>query len=262
MTENPLIYIINEHVRYDSLSGSLFSPEYNPDTIQLSRPGNHILALFMENQNKLLTRDFLLTNVWESQGLDASNNSLNNHVSILRKAFARCGCDDIIKTVPKQGLIFTPQSITVESAIESVADENIRIEGTASLTPAVESKRKSRKKIYLSIVLLFICIIILLIPEVYKKITLSRLRQEVFAYRECLFYIADDNTKLLNKNFVKGRIDLFLEKHAPDCDQKLNVYFFYEKMKDAAGQELVSQLVSYCPYDSKAQCTNYQDYVK
>lgn len=46
--------------------------------------------------------------VWDDYGLQASNSSLNQYISILRRALSAFGCEELIITVPKMGFRLNP----------------------------------------------------------------------------------------------------------------------------------------------------------
>lgn len=257
-----MIYIINEHLKYDPLSATLYSPENHSDTLILTRVNNSILLQFVNNNNQLLTRHHLLKEVWENQGLDSSNNNLNNHISILRKSLAKCGCDDIIKTIPKKGLMFTANSVTSlprEGELPTSQDQLTLIK-PKSLTPLSIQKKSQAVPLLKITAFLVLILIIVGFPNFYENMSLSSFREEVLRVDQCRFYVTDNDTKSLSKEYIKARIEDFLTLKKFSCDKlKSNVYFFYSEIRDAVGRDTMTQIISYCPYNSSAQCINYKE---
>lgn len=258
-----MIYVINEHLKYDPLSATLYSPEHHSDTLILTRVNNSILLQFVNNNNQLLTRHHLLKEVWENQGLDSSNNNLNNHISILRKSLAKCGCDDIIKTIPKKGLMFTANSVTslARAGETSPSQDELTLIKPKSLAPL--SPQNNPQPIPFFKITAFLVLILLIIgfPNFYEKMDLSSFREEVLSVEQCRFYVTDNDTKSLSKEYIKTRIEDFLKMKKISCHQlKSNVYFFYSEIKDAMGRDTITQIISYCPYNSSAQCINYKEH--
>lgn len=108
-------YLIANAVIYDSEAG-LLSSQNNPDSEQkrLTPTANRILRLLIESCGRTVTREELLAGVWESQGQTASNSSLNQYVSILRKTFyTYFELDGVIVSVPRLGFT-VPDIISVE----------------------------------------------------------------------------------------------------------------------------------------------------
>lgn len=101
-------YLINETIVFDSITGSLHLTGEENTSIQLSRPSTLLLTELIANAGKTSSREELLTNVWEKNGLIPSSNNLSNHISYLRKTFRELGLDDnVIATVPKEGFRLT-----------------------------------------------------------------------------------------------------------------------------------------------------------
>lgn len=79
----------------------------------------------------MVSREEMFTNVWDKNGLQASNNSLSQYISLIRKGLKELGCEhEIIQTVPRvgffiaEGLVATieePPSVTVTSLAPSKA---------------------------------------------------------------------------------------------------------------------------------------------
>ncbi|WP_440515034.1 winged helix-turn-helix domain-containing protein [Serratia sarumanii] len=258
-----MIYVINEHLRYDPLSATLSSLENHHETLTLSRVNNGIMFLFVNNNNKLISRSDILKEIWENQGIDSSNNNLNNHISILRKSLAQCGCNEIIKTIPKNGLIFSANSVT--SLARERETPHTFNESTASEKKNLKDNSIRNRHAY-NILRVFILIslailIVFFAPKVYEEVKISSYRKEVFRLEQCRFYTTDDDTKLLSSEEIKYYLDVFLKEQKIDCSElKSNVYLFSRENKDALGRDAIFQLISYCPYNTSAQCINYKEY--
>lgn len=104
-----MIYVINNRIYFNYTENRVWSDEVNQ--IIIPRFSSEILALFLANNDKALSRDFMLTEVWEARALNGSNNNLNNYVSILRRKLSLLGGDNLIITIPKYGFSFTADSI-------------------------------------------------------------------------------------------------------------------------------------------------------
>ncbi|CAI2142869.1 Transcriptional regulatory protein, C terminal [Serratia fonticola] len=104
-----MIYVINNKIYFNHAENMVWSDEVNQ--IIIPRFSSEILALFLANNDKALSRDFMLTEVWEARALNGSNNNLNNYVSILRRKLSLLGGDNLIITIPKYGFSFTADSI-------------------------------------------------------------------------------------------------------------------------------------------------------
>ncbi|ANZ05411.1 winged helix-turn-helix domain-containing protein [Raoultella ornithinolytica] len=98
-------YLIESKVFYNAESGELIYIDIGvTEKHQLTKTANHILAVLMASHGKVVSRQSLLEQVWESRGHEASNSSLNQYISILRKKLSSLTRkDNIILTSPGVG---------------------------------------------------------------------------------------------------------------------------------------------------------------
>jgi DNA-binding winged helix-turn-helix (wHTH) protein len=63
--------------------------------------------------------------VWDAYGQEASNNSLNQYLSVLRKAFRNVGLEhEIIITVPKQGFLIKVNVDYDEEDVSTLSEQS------------------------------------------------------------------------------------------------------------------------------------------
>lgn len=119
-------YVINNKIKYHEDRSELVDLNAELPPQPLTATLNRLLSALVRNNNLVVSRDTLLTQVWEAHGQVASGNNLNNTISILRKMFAAMGEDDIIVTLPRQGFMFTAASLKTTDSLAPVALETIR----------------------------------------------------------------------------------------------------------------------------------------
>ena len=125
-------YIINNNNKYHEDRSELISLHDDIPPIALTATLNRLLSALVRNNNLVLSRETLLTQVWEAHGQVASGNNLNNTISILRKAFSSLGEEDIIVTLPRQGFMFTATELkTTDSLAEMLMVQNAAPVGKA-----------------------------------------------------------------------------------------------------------------------------------
>ncbi|MGP0936846.1 transcriptional regulator, partial [Serratia sp. CY74664] len=125
-------YIINNNIKYHEDRSELISLHDDIPPIALTATLNRLLSALVRNNNLVLSRETLLTQVWEAHGQVASGNNLNNTISILRKAFSSLGEEDIIVTLPRQGFMFTATELkTTDSLAEMLMVQNAAPVGKA-----------------------------------------------------------------------------------------------------------------------------------
>ncbi|HAT5000833.1 helix-turn-helix domain-containing protein [Serratia marcescens] len=101
-----MAYVINHRIIYRDNVSELCVIDDELVKISLTATVNRLLLLLVKNANQVLTREFLLSQVWGSYGQIESGNNLNNALSQLRKAFAELGEGEVLITLPKQGIQF------------------------------------------------------------------------------------------------------------------------------------------------------------
>ena len=124
-------YLINNEVTFRTDDGVLANLSSSDNSLTLSITANRIFTYLLEQEGKVVSRDEMFTNVWDKNGLQASNNSLSQYISLIRKGLQELGCEhEIIQTVPRvgffiaEGLVATieePPSVTVTSLAPSKA---------------------------------------------------------------------------------------------------------------------------------------------
>lgn len=111
-----MLYIINGQIIYDDVQCSISNAETN-DTMQLPATAARILSLFIRYHGSTLSRAEILSYVWEEYGYKASNNTLSQYVSLIRKNFQHLGLQtDLIITIPRTGFLL-PKSVEVKVII-------------------------------------------------------------------------------------------------------------------------------------------------
>ncbi|MBJ9062467.1 winged helix-turn-helix domain-containing protein [Citrobacter freundii] len=124
-------YLINNEVTFRTDDGVLANLSSSDNSLTLSITANRIFTYLLEQEGKVVSREEMFTNVWDKNGLQASNNSLSQYISLIRKGLKELGCEhEIIQTVPRvgffiaEGLVATieePPSVTVTSLAPSKA---------------------------------------------------------------------------------------------------------------------------------------------
>ena len=124
-------YLINNVVTFRTDDGVLANLSSSDNSLTLSITANRIFTYLLEQEGKVVSREEMFTNVWDKNGLQASNNSLSQYISLIRKGLQELGCEhEIIQTVPRvgffiaEGLVATieePPSVTVTSLAPSKA---------------------------------------------------------------------------------------------------------------------------------------------
>lgn len=106
------IYVLNHSVQFDVEQQTLL---VNDQQVRLDAKTSMLLAYFIRNSTRVLSRDELLEQVWS--GIVVNDNTVNWTISQLRKALGdKAEAATFIRTIPKKGYQLIAQLEFVESA--------------------------------------------------------------------------------------------------------------------------------------------------
>lgn len=125
-----MIYIIDDQVTYNSDDCTL-SHLPTQETLSLSISSGRLFEQLLNSEGEILSRDTLLTEVWDKYGLRGSNSNLNQYLSILRRALAAYGCENLIITIPKIGIRLNTEIKIARETVPATQVSDIR-EGTSA----------------------------------------------------------------------------------------------------------------------------------
>ena len=147
-----MIFLIAEKIKFNPEDGSLTHCA-TKETVKLTLTASRLLETLLRASEGILSREKLLTMVWDDYGLQASNSSLNQYISILRRALSAFGCEELIITVPKMGFRLNPD-ITLQLT------QTVPLSIPEQVTSQRTGKLFSLKNAYLTMIIvltLFIC---------------------------------------------------------------------------------------------------------
>lgn len=99
-----MIFTICGIVEFRSEDGVMWNLEHTDRRLTFTTIPARLLTYLLENADKVISREQLLDNIWEKYGLEPSNNSVNQYISLIRKSLIELGCEEeIIQTIPKVG---------------------------------------------------------------------------------------------------------------------------------------------------------------
>lgn len=150
-------FLIEKWVVFDSASCRLIHAQ-TADDVAISVTHAQLLSLLIEYQGFAVSRNEIFEKIFDVNGAHATNNNLNQNVSVLRKQIAALGIDnEVITTVPRVGFMISDSVL-----IEPLQDENV----TSESEPPLDSvNKKNVIKNYtarLGTVLLFLPVVLAL----------------------------------------------------------------------------------------------------
>ncbi|UIL54646.1 MULTISPECIES: helix-turn-helix domain-containing protein [Pantoea] len=143
-----MMYIIEEDFFYDEANNAIWHRLSENEKTQLPLTASRILCLLLENRGKVMSREHIFDEIWSNYGANASNNTLNQYVSLLRKKFEQLGFQgELIKTITRAGFLM-PEDLKVQQL------------GVVGKPVAIENKKPGKKIIITSVVCLLAITII------------------------------------------------------------------------------------------------------
>lgn len=269
-------YIINKSVVFNSDEGTLCLYENDQIITRLTKPATRLLLELIKNERNNVAREELLQNVWISYGFTASNASLNNYISELRKAFNQLGEQrEIIVTIPKFGFRLESEvNIPEQRKLPAAPDiwKEKKEEHSTELTEVAQDKKPAQpdeviplteellltddKVRYYKILwpLLFIATVTIGAILVFSNSRSLSLypRMEKISISGCNSYIlgnVDVTDELLKK------IDNFIKSEVINC-QESDIYYLEERLDN---KKIKSEFISACSKDAPthyASCLN------
>ncbi|ECG4848276.1 hypothetical protein E0V38_23820, partial [Salmonella enterica subsp. enterica serovar Newport] len=150
-------YKINKVINFRVDDGKIWNSLSPDKSVRLSIIPAKILSYLLENSKTIVKRNDLLDDIWNKNGLQASNNSLSQNISMLRKILQDMGADsDIIVTIPKVGLrIHESAIVEIEQGSSSTSDTAKNKPAPASLLVANKNKIRDVSIVVLIIISTF-----------------------------------------------------------------------------------------------------------
>lgn len=109
-----MLFEISQSVIFSPPDATLKRSQDEQSVIKLPLPASRLLEVLLMHHGEICEREYLLTEVWDTQGLTGSNGNLNHYISVLRKYFSELGIDNVIETIPRVGFRITRDISVVE----------------------------------------------------------------------------------------------------------------------------------------------------
>lgn len=106
-------FLINNSIIYNSDDGSLVNKNRRDDIIVLPHMAARVFTFLLINAGKVVPREAIFDYVWSGNEILASNNSLTQYVSFIRKAVIDLECqEELIKTIPRVGFYLSDDNVS------------------------------------------------------------------------------------------------------------------------------------------------------
>lgn len=261
-------YIIHKTIRYNSHEHTLEQTDGPHMVVTLTITMSRLLLFLIEKHGKNVTKDDILSQVWEAHGLRSSTNSLNKYISDLRQMFRTLGLDDeVIVTIPRVG--FSISSAIIISTVNNTEPES---DSTVAENPLEE--RRGGLLIY-RYVLLFI--VLLLLSGMLFYIFNSTGNDDIYTVVQKTYPVGMIDTcpvislKPVAENIKSRSIEItrhILDMRGRSCGAGIQYYIFYSE--DVIYHQRGRVFLADCPMRDRkvgrlASCVNfygvdYEDY--
>jgi DNA-binding winged helix-turn-helix (wHTH) protein len=234
-----MYFILNKTVKFypDINELSIINEQHN--SIVLSKPASRLLLTLIQNANDVVSRDYLLKNVWEDYGYTPSNNNLYMAISELRKALSSLGGEgEVLVTIPRVGLKLEAMVDVLEKTDKHDNKSEINLENEINSEFEISTERgiethSLKSKLYTKLKIAASLSLILLSSGhfflKYKKTLpiIDSNDEYVFKYGACDVFSHSLSLGLVSNNdeLKKGIINK-LQEHNISCDSaRKNIYF-------------------------------------
>lgn len=269
-------YIINHQITFCNENRTLSLLNNVENSLVLSAPASRLLLTLIINKNTPLTREYLLTTVWEDYGFTASGSNLNNYISELRKCLTHLEPNFAgIITIPKVGFQFIAHIETLLS--EHLQPENVTTLHIASplLTPddntptgnEFNNTNKNFKKkpsqqpydnrlYYLklfikknTVVLIMITLPLIIIMIYLYLISHNEIGTEnsrlIFTKDNCSIYALDEFTILSNEEIIQ-KIENDLNGERINCNNNNQYDIYYSYLSKSESRLYNTEFIGVC----------------
>lgn len=240
-----MFFICNNSLLFDPEAHAISLVGQPESVLSLSAPAVRLLQEFIKHRGRDLSREELITRVWEEFGFTPSGNNLNKAVSELRKSFQSLGEGyEFIVTVPRYGFRFDADVIFQPGENIQAAEPQ-----SPSTQPDIQPRRTYLKR-WLIIAAL---IVAALGAGIYisrpQEITVpAKLKPVEEKIARCSVWIINDHGRPL----VLSKLAERLEANNVTCErEEYDIYYFSARFSLAAADEM---FIGACPVSKTSLC--------
>jgi DNA-binding winged helix-turn-helix (wHTH) protein len=246
-----MIFSISDVIVFNTLDATL-TLTGEQHQVKLPLTACRLLETMLSEPGKIYDREFLLTEVWDKQGLTGSNGNLNQYISILRRHFSTLGMDDLIQTVPRIGFRINKDIVVNVSNVSNHVEAIIETQQV--------NHRGKRNPHLLLLALLTVFSLLFCIYSLVFKTSSSEVKMVRSIYKGCdINYLSAFSKYEVQKlNIVVARL---LSSRAIQCNDSNVVFFDYYKSVNSV--DYGRALLSVCQKgqsDSTLKCNNFYYY--
>lgn len=244
-----MLFIFNNSLLFNPEAHTIGLVGQSEPVLTLSAPAVRLLQEFVRNKKCDLSREELLTRVWEAYGFTPSGNNLNKTVSELRKSFHVLGeRQEIIVTLPRVGFRFDADVISYPDQLSSSPEP--------SSMPESLSSKASQKRNYvnfagwaglfmLSAAAIGFGVSLCRFQGITAPVELKAINEKIGG---CRFWFINEQVRPLKM----AKIARLLDANNVMCQQdEYDIYYFSERLTFSAADEI---FIGACPVNDRRPC--------
>jgi len=118
-------FLISNSITYISDQHRLIPTGKNGSEVVLNVPASRCLQLLLLRPGTVISQQDFFKFAWQSQGQYVTTNTFYQNISLLRKGLTVAGIkEDIIRTIPKEGLLFSGTVLILDTEHESQDEQH------------------------------------------------------------------------------------------------------------------------------------------
>lgn len=217
-------FLINNSITYISDQHRLIPAGKKGDDIVLNAPASRCLQLLLLRPGRVISQQDFFKFAWQSQGQYVTSNTFYQNISLLRKGLATAGIkEDIIRTVPKEGILFSGDVLILDSEQKNEEEGNIKDvvllnehsegseynetkSGADTLKKTKETLLKIRNiLIYFnpSIIVMMLIFIVFILMDNNKASVFFESHRKITNVNQCSIYVNKSELRLTDDGYIK-----------------------------------------------------------
>lgn len=118
-------FLINNAITYISDQHRLIPVGKRGNEVVLNVPASRCLQLLLLRPGTVISQQDFFKYAWQNQGQYVTTNTFYQNISLLRKGLATAGIkEDIVRTVPKEGLLFSGTVLILDTEQENQEEQS------------------------------------------------------------------------------------------------------------------------------------------
>jgi len=242
-----LNYAINNACLFNPEDRLLSSSDNSVDPIVLSKYAAKALLTLVISPQEVVSRERLFSVIWADEGSLASNASLNNYISEVRKALQQFDECDVIETIPRLGFKFTG---VVKNVPRNTKEKEPEV---ANYQPSKKNKITfTRFSVLRWVTIIMVPLVVASLYYFHEKDALES--DYLFTLDKCDVYLLTwSNNERESEQYIKSAID----REGVNCKASSRDIFFSEGRR--YNHTYKTQMITVCDKissDEYAECVN------